>query len=326
MGAGHTHSHRGHAGHPHHDGHRSGNQKRLLLVLALVLVFMVIEFVGGLVSGSLALMADAGHMLSDAAALALSLFAIGMAKRPATATRTYGFYRTEILAALFNGATLIAIAIFIVVEAYERLRTPEDIQSPVMIAIAAAGLAVNLAGLAILHGGRGDSLNIKGAYLHVLGDALGSIGAIAAGAAIWLFGWYWADPVVSALIALLILASSWALVRQSVGVLMEGTPGGINVDEVRAALLAVPDVEGVHDLHVWSITSGLDSLSVHVVCTRNDMGIAELGALLNKLRSMLHEQFGLDHVTIQLEPAGFTESALPAGCTDCYAASTNREA
>ncbi len=268
---------------------------------------MVVEFIGGLLTGSLALLADAGHMLSDVAALGLSLFAFWMARRPATAKRTYGFYRTEILAALFNGATLIAIAVIILVEAYQRLSTPVPVMGGTMFAIASAGLLVNLVGLAVLHGGHKTSLNIRGAYLHVMSDALGSIGAMLAAAAIWLFGWYRADPIISALISILIVLSSWNLLRQSVAVLMEGTPGGVDVDEVEAAIMAIPGVCSVHDLHVWSITSGLDALSAHAVMA-DEVDPADWASILNQIRDVVHTRFHIDHVTVQLEPRGFTET------------------
>ena len=243
---------------------RRGHPRRLGIVLALVSAYLVAEVVGGLLTNSLALLADAGHMLSDAAALALSLFAIWIAERPATPARTYGYYRTEILAALVNGATLIAIAIYIFIEAFQRFRAPPEVLGGLMMTFAAGGLVVNLAGLWILNAGRGESLNMRGAWLHVLTDALGSVGAIVGGALIYFFGWSWADPAVSVLIGLLVLYSSWGLLKESVAVLMEGTPGQIDVDAVRDAIASVPAVRGVHDLHVWSITSGMVALSAHV--------------------------------------------------------------
>ena len=215
------------------------------MTLALVLVYMGVEVVGGLLADSLALLADAGHMLSDAGALALTLFAMRFARRPATAQRTYGSYRAEILAALVNGATLVAVAIYIFVEAVERFRTPPEVEGGLMLAVACGGLIVNAAGLLILRGGDDASLNMRGAWLHVLTDALGSLQAIVAGALILTFGWYWVDPLASVLIGLLVIYSSWSLIQQSVAVLMEGAPGHINVDEVRSALLEIPHVAGV---------------------------------------------------------------------------------
>jgi len=292
--------------HDHRHGHRAGNRKRLAMTLVLAASYMIAEIVGGLLTNSLALLADAGHMLSDVAALGLSLFAIWIAERPPTAKRTYGYYRAEILAALVNGAPLIAISIFIFVEAYHRLWQPPEVQGPIMLAVASGGLAVNLIGLWLLHGGRSESLNVRGAWLHVLTDALGSVGAIVAAALIWAFGWRWADPVASILIGLLVIYSSWRLLAESVSVLLESAPKGIDVDEVHRAMKEVPGVLAVHDLHVWSITSGLDCLSAHVVAAEGQPH----AALLKRLRDSLHEKFGIDHLTIQIEPEGFEERAM----------------
>jgi cobalt-zinc-cadmium efflux system protein len=306
MGAGHSHHH-GHS-HGHHHGRASRNSRRLVLTLVLAAAYMLAELVGGIVSGSLALLADAGHMLSDAGALGLSLFAIWMSQRPPNPRRTWGYYRTEILAALANGATLVAISVFILLEAWERLRNPPEVDAPLMMGIAAGGLIVNLLGLYILSGGRSESLNIRGAWLHVLTDALGSVQAIAAGALIWAFGWTWADPVASVLIALLVVYSAWHLLRETVGVLMEGTPHHIDMDEVRDALMAIPEVIGVHDLHCWTITSGMESLSAHVVV---EEGCAECAKLV-EVRTLLHNRFGIDHLTIQIESEAFEEHGLHA--------------
>jgi cobalt-zinc-cadmium efflux system protein len=288
-------------GHSHHHGHRHGrshrNRRRLALTLGLAVVYMLAELVGGLVTGSLALLADAGHMLSDSAALALSLFALWIAQRPANPRRTWGYYRIEILAALANGATLVAISVLILVEAWERFRQPSEVDAPVMMAIAVGGLAVNLIGLRILSGGKSDSLNVRGAWLHVLTDALGSVQAIAAGALIWAFGWQWADPAASVLIALLVVYSAWDLLKETVGILMEGAPRHIDVDQVRNALIGIPGVVEVHDLHVWTITSGMESLSVHVV-VEDEAGYCDM---LVRVRSALHDRFGIDHLTIQIE-------------------------
>ncbi len=286
----------------HHSARRdSGNRRRLALTLGLAVVYMVAEVVGGLATNSLALLADAGHMLSDAAALGLSLFAVWIADRPPTPQRTWGYYRMEILAALANGSALIAVSIFIFVEAYRRLLDPPVVWGPVMLGIAAGGLAVNAAGLWILSGGRQESLNVRGAWLHVLTDALGSIAAIAAALLIWAFGWYWADPAISALIGLLVIYSAWRLVAEAVAVLMESAPRGIDVDQVREAIRSTPGVVNCHDLHVWTITSGLDSLSAHVVVADGH----EPGRLLAALRRELHERFDIDHITIQIEPEEF---------------------
>jgi cobalt-zinc-cadmium efflux system protein len=301
MGAGHSH------GHAHGGTAGAQNKKRLAITLGLVTVYMVAEVVGGLLTNSLALLADAGHMLSDAGALALSLFAIRIAQKPPTPQHTYGYYRTEILAALANGATLVAISIYIFIEAFQRFGEPPHVQGALMMGIAVGGLAINLAGLWILNAGKGESLNVRGAWLHVLTDALGSVGAIAAGALIWAFGWAWADPAASVLIGVLVLYSSWALLKETVAVLMEGTPGHIDVDEVRETIRAVPGVCSVHDLHVWTITSGMVSLSAHVCVEEGQLG----QPILRKIRATLHDRFGIDHMTIQLEHEGFEERGLP---------------
>jgi cobalt-zinc-cadmium efflux system protein len=302
MGAGHHHH-----GHSHSHGQASArNRRRLSWTLALAAVYMVAEFAGGIIANSLALLADAGHMLSDVGALALSLFALWMAQKPATPRRTFGYLRTEILAALANAATLIAISLFIFVEAYARFQRPEPVAGLTVMWIAAGGLAVNLAGLFVLHGGKDDSLNIRGAWLHMLTDALGSVGAILGGLAVWAFGWAWADPAVSIAIAVLVLYSSWHLLRESVNVLLEGTPGHIDLEAVRGAMLEVEDVEEVHDLHVWTITSGMDAMSGHVV-VGDRVERRQSGDILSDLHDVLHDRFGLHHLTIQIEPRGFQE-------------------
>ncbi len=298
MGKGHDH-----CGHEHGVRATSQNQKRLAVTLVLSGGYMAAEVVGGLLSNSLALLADAGHMLSDVAALGLSLFALWFASRPATPQRSFGYYRAEILAALVNGATLVAIAIFIVVEACGRFREPPEVQGAMMMGIAAGGLAVNLVGLWILNAGKSESLNVRGAWLHVLTDALGSVGAIAAGLLIWLLGWRWIDPAVSVLIALLVVYSSWSLLKESVAVLMEWAPRGIDVDGVHDVMLSVPGVAAVHDLHVWTIASGMNSLSAHVETTEGASG----RELLKALQGRLHERFGIEHATLQIEPEGFEE-------------------
>ncbi len=313
MHASHAHSHAHLHGRAHGRdlavrGDRQKSFRRLVVALVLVLVYLVAEVVGGLLTNSLALLADAGHMLSDAAALGLSLFAMWIARRPPTAQRTYGYYRAEILAALANGATLVAIAVYIVFEAYERFRDPPEVMGGAMMAVAIGGLAVNVACLAVLHPAREGSLNVHGAWLHVMGDAAGSVGAIVAGLLIWTLGWRWVDPAASVLIALLVAFSAWNLLKESVSVLMEHAPGHIDVDQVRDAIMRLDGVRGVHDLHIWSITSGLESLSAHV-----DVD-AELPAadLLRSIRTAVRE-FGIEHITVQLEPENFAEQPCPVG-------------
>jgi cobalt-zinc-cadmium efflux system protein len=274
----------------------SRHRKRLTLALVLAAVYMLAEVVGGILSNSLALLADAGHMLTDVAALGLSLFAIWAAQRPATPKRTYGYHRMEILAALANGATLVAMAALIFAEAYRRWSNPPEVKGGLMLAVACGGLAVNLASLWILRGGRKESLNVRGAFLHVVTDTLGSVQAIAAGVVISAFGWNWADPLASVLIALLVIVSAWGLLRESVQVLMEGVPGHVKLDEVAEVMAAVPGVRAVHDLHVWTITSGFVALSAHVVvepeCPDD---------VLWRVRAAIHDRFGIDHSTIQVE-------------------------
>lgn len=293
-----------HGTHSHSQDARAAGSRRLTIVLLLAGGYMIAEVVGGLLTNSLALLADAGHMLSDVAALGLALFALKAARREATASRTYGYYRTEILAALANGATLVAISLYIFFEAYQRFRNPPAVEGAGMMGVALGGLAVNLAGLWILRSGQAQSLNERGAWLHVLTDALGSVGAILGGIAVWQLGWLWADPAVSIVIGILVVFSSWGLLRESVAVLMEGAPGHIDVDALRDSIATAPGVESVHDLHVWSITSGIVSLSAHV-CVADG---ASQAAILPHLRAMLHDNFGIDHMTIQIEPAGFEET------------------
>lgn len=304
---GHGHGHGHHHGHGHaHGGSAGRNQRRLSLVLVLAAAYMVAEVVGGLLANSLALLADAGHMLSDVGALALSLFAVWMAQKPASPRRTYGLHRTEILAALANGATLVAISFYIIYEAWHRLRVPQEVAGLTVMLIATGGLLVNLAGLWVLHGGRDESLNMRGAWLHLLTDAMGSVGAILSGAAVWWMGWMWADAAVSVLISVLVLYSAWHLLRAAVEVLLEAVPAHIDLEAVRDAMLEVGDVEEVHDLHVWTITSGMDAMSGHVVVGERGERRPS-GEILHELHRLLHDRFGLGHATIQIEPRGFEE-------------------
>ncbi len=292
--------------HQHNSSHESRSirdQKRLTWALVLVVGYMVAEIIGGLAANSLALLADAGHMFSDSAALLLSVFAVWIARRPPTPRRTYGYYRAEILAALINGATLIAISGWIFVEAIHRFSAPPAVQGKLLTMIAVGGLIVNLVGLVILGQGKSDSLNVRGAWLHMLTDTLGSVAAITAGILIWAVGWNWVDPVASALIGLLVIHSAWNLVTEAVAILMESTPGHIDLDEVRNALISVSGTREVHDLHVWTITSGLDALSAHVIIDEGQQS----HTLLAEIRRMLHLRFGIDHMTIQIEPLDFRE-------------------
>jgi cobalt-zinc-cadmium efflux system protein len=280
--------------------------KRLTWTLILVLAYAGVEVIGGLVSGSLALLADAGHMLSDAAAIGLTLFALRFARRAPTSTRTFGYFRAEILAALVNGSTLVGIALVIVVEAIGRLRHPAAVEGPLMLATASGGLLINLAGLYLLRHGQHGNLNVRGAWLHVLTDALGSAQAIGAAAIIWALGWNWIDPVASMSIALLVVYSSWGLLRQSVGVLMEGTPAHIDPDAVLAALRDLAGVEDVHDFHLWSITSGFVALSAHLVIPAT----ADAPEVLRRSQACLAERFAIRHSTLQLDLGGACGEAL----------------
>jgi len=318
MGAGHHHhhDHRGH-GHGHaHDHARAGrdNARRLAVTLALQAAYLVAEVVGGYLANSLSLLADAGHMLSDVAALELSLFAVWIAQKPATARRTFGWYRTEILAALANAATLIAISIYIFWEAAQRLRSPEPVEGLIVVGVAVGGLLVNGVGAALLHGGREHSLNVRGAWLHLVTDAAGNVGVIVGGVLVWAWGLAWADPVVSILVGVLVIWSSWGLLKDAVGVLLEGALGHIDVEAVRAALMEVAGVEAVHDLHVWSITSGIEALSCHVVVGERDERRAS-GEILADVHQVLRQRFGLNHLTVQIEPRGFQQQdCVTLGC------------
>jgi len=269
---------------------------RLLAVLVVTALFMVVEAVAGWVSGALALLADAGHMLTDVGAHALSLFTAMLARRPADPRRTYGYLRWEILAALVNGALLFGIAAWVVVEALGRIRNPQPVQTGIFLVVAALGLVVNLGSLWLLHGVRHGSLNARGAYLHVLGDALGSVGALSAAVIIALTGWTVADPLVSILLSLLILVGAWRLLRESTDILLEGVPRHISLEEVRQRMMEVGGVRTVHDLHVWTVTSGVVAMSGHAVVP--DLS-AHPGALAMLKKAVTG--LGIVHATIQLE-------------------------
>jgi len=260
---------------------------------------MALEFVGGLWTNSLALLSDSGHMLSDASALLLSLVAIWFASKPSSPSKTYGFYRFEILAALFNGIALFVIAGFIVWEAIQRFGNPPEVASGSMMAIAAVGLLANLASAWALmrQGDVKNNVNVRSAYLHVLGDALGSVGAIVAGVVMLAFDWYAADPIISVFVSLLILKSAWGIIQHTVHVLMEGTPSSIDQAEVKESLMAIDGVKDVHDLHIWTITSGFDSLSCHVLV---EDGKDCQGVLQNAIR-LIEQKYGIEHTTIQVE-------------------------
>jgi cobalt-zinc-cadmium efflux system protein len=292
---------REHEEHKHDHKHaHSNSRRRLKFVLALTIFYMLAEAIGGFLTNSLALLSDAGHMLADVAALVLAMLALWFASRPVTTSKTYGYYRLEILAALANGVALVVISLLIFYEAFERIKTPkrpDEILAFEVIWIAAGGLVINLVSAWLLHSASEENLNIRGAFLHILGDALGSVGAIAAGIIIWQWGWTLADPIISVMMSLLIVYSSWHLIRESVNILLEGTPSHINVRAVIAAMEEVPGVTDVHDLHVWTISSGKDALSAHVTVMHG----VEHRETLEALQECLRRDFNIGHATIQLE-------------------------
>ncbi len=267
---------------------------------------MIAEAVGGWLANSLALLADAGHMLTDAAALTLTLSAIWFATRPANEKKTYGYYRLEILAAFINALALVLLSLWVIYEAYERWTSPPEVKGLTLTVIAVGGLIINLICAWLLHSDHQHDLNMRGAWLHVIGDALGSVTAIAAGILIISFGWMWADAVSSVLISLIIIYGSWNLIQETINVLLEGTPAHINLAEVETAILVTDGVTAVHDLHVWTITSGLEALSAHV---QHDETIVQ-AELLKTLRQQLHDKFGIDHLTIQMETPDFEDDAV----------------
>jgi cobalt-zinc-cadmium efflux system protein len=287
-------------GHGHSHTPASKNKKRLVIVLALTTTYLVAEVVGGLLTGSLALLADAGHMLTDVAGLGLALLAIQFAERPATPERTYGFYRVEILAALINAVVLLGISAYILYEAYQRFRNPPEVQSQAMLAVASVGLLINLVGIYLLRAASKESLNMKGAYYEVFFDLLTSIGVIAAALIMLTTGWYYADPLISAGIGLFILPRTWLLLRNAVGVLLEGTPTDVNLTALREAIGNVEGVSSVHDLHVWSLTSGVNAMSVHAVLGDHALHDEVLASVQRKVTS----EFKIAHATVQVECQG----------------------
>ncbi len=285
--------------------HRHGTQqpmrrqdsRELIWALSITALWFLIELLAGFYTNSLALLADAAHMLTDLAALGLSLFAQRIAFRPATHEKTFGYLRAEILAALANGVFLVVVAIYIFYQAYQRFSSVPVVKGAPMLVVAVTGLAANVATAALLFHSQKQSLNLRGAFLHVAGDALGSVGAIVAGVAMVLWRWYLADPIVSVVVAVLVLLSSWQLVRESVDVLLEGTPSNLDISEILADLGRVEGVVAVHDLHVWSITSGLPAMSCHVVLNRG----ADAAAALAVLSRLMSEKYQIQHTTIQTE-------------------------
>jgi len=283
--------------HDHKLSSAAAQRGRLVAVFAITLAVLVVELVGAALSGSLALFADAGHVLADGAGIGLALLAIRFAARPATPQRTFGYYRLEILAAVVNAVLLFGVAGFVLVEAWRRLAEPPEVASGLMLAVAAVGLVANAVSLWLLRDGQQRSLNLRGAYLEVWGDLLGSVAVLAAAAVIAVTGFRAADPTASALIGVLILPRTWRLLREAVDVLLEAAPKEVDLDEVRRHLLETRGVTDVHDLHAWTITSGLPVLSVHVVLERD----ADAGRVLDGLGDCLAGHFDIEHSTFQLE-------------------------
>ena len=301
-------------GHGHQHGTATaaaGQRGRLAVVLALTLTVLVVEVVGAAVSGSLALLADAGHMATDALGIGLALGAVTLAQRPPRGRRTYGWQRLEILAAVANGVLLLGVCAFVVVEAVRRIGNPPEIGSGVMLAVAVLGLGVNLVGLAVLRSGRRTSLPVRGAYLEVLGDALGSVAVLVAAAVIATTGWTPADTVASLAVGALVLPRAWQLLREALDVLLEAAPRGVDLDEVRQHMRRVDGVLDVHDLHAWTITSGMPVLSAHVVVTEEALEAGHGGRVLDALCACLGSHFDVEHCTFQLEGERHADHEAP---------------
>jgi cobalt-zinc-cadmium efflux system protein len=301
----HAHAHDHSLPHLHDHSHPS-HQGRLRWALALTAVFFVAEVFGGVISNSLALLADAGHMFTDVGALALSLFVAWFSRQPAAPEKTYGYLRLEILAALLNGAVLLLVSGLIVWEAFGRLQSPEPLQGGLMLAVAVGGLLVNAASAKILHPVHGHSLNARGAYLHVLGDLLGSVGTVIAAIIVRTTGWLAADPIASIVVTLLVIRSAWRLVREAVDVLLEATPGHISLGRVREGLQGIAGIESVHDLHVWTVTSGMVAMSAHAVVREPGENQKVLEAAVAAM-----QRLGIAHVTLQVERDSICEAPCP---------------
>ncbi len=307
--SGHDHAHD--HGHGHGPGHihgpleNSGHARRLRVALAITLLVLIAELVGGFAANSLTLLADAGHMLTDVAALGLTLFVTWFSRRPETPKRTYGYLRLEIFAAFLNGGALLVISALIVWEAVTRIRQPEPVAGGLMLIIALVGLVANMLSARTLHPASESSLNLRGAYLHILGDLLGSVGTVAAALIIRITEWRLADPIASIIVSLLILRSAWALVRESIDVMLESTPSHISLGAVRAQLEAIPGIEAVHDLHVWTVTSGVIAMSTHAIVREPERHQHVLEHVLDAMRL-----FGIQHVTVQIEQQEMYEREL----------------
>ncbi|MFD0141088.1 MULTISPECIES: cation diffusion facilitator family transporter [unclassified Streptomyces] len=303
MGAGHDHGH-SHGGPPPTGTAAAAYRGRLRIALAITLSVMVVEIVGGVVADSLALIADAAHMATDAVGLAMALLAIHFANRPPTQTRTYGFARAEILAALANCLLLLGVGTYVLYEAVQRFIEPAETKGGLTIAFALVGLVANMVSLSLLVRGQSESLNVRGAYLEVLADALGSVTVLVSAGIILATGWQYADPIASILIGLMIVPRTLKLLRETLDVLLESAPKGVDMAEVRAHILALPGVEDVHDLHAWTITSGMPVLSAHVVVSQAALDAVGHEKMLHELQGCLGDHFDVEHCTFQLEPAG----------------------
>ncbi|MFF9850770.1 cation diffusion facilitator family transporter [Streptomyces litmocidini] len=306
MGAGHDHGH-SHGGPPPTGTAAAAYRNRLRIALGITLSVMVIEIVGGLVADSLALIADAAHMATDAVGLAMALLAIHFANRPPSGNRTFGYARAEILAALANCLLLLVVGGYVLYEAVQRFIEPAETKGGPAIAFAVVGLVANVISLSLLMRGQKESLNVRGAYLEVLADALGSVTVIVAAAIILATGWQYADPIASIVIGLMIVPRTVKLLRETLDVLLEAAPKGVDMAEVRAHILALPGVEDVHDLHAWTITSGMPVLSAHVVVDQDALDSVGHEKMLHALQGCLGSHFDVEHCTFQLEPAGHAE-------------------
>jgi cobalt-zinc-cadmium efflux system protein len=306
---GHSHSHEGHShgadGHSH--GRGSQNSRALATALAITATYTVAEVIGGLITGSLALLADAAHMLSDNFSLGLALFAFWLSARPPTPHRSFGYKRAEILAVLVNGVTLVAISLWIFYEAYRRFQDPPEILGGWVIAVAVMGLFVNVAAAWVLMRSEAESLNLQGALRHILADLAGSVGVIAAALVILLTGWLYADPIISVLIGLLVLGSSWKLLRDSVSILLEQAPPGVNVNEVGKKMVGLEGVEEVHDLHIWTITSGFPALAAHILVGEDE----DCHERRREIEKMIYRDFGIEHTTLQVDHVGDHDAEGP---------------
>lgn len=293
----------------------SANRRALLVAIGVTAGIMLLEAVGGFIANSLALLSDAGHMLTDVLALGLSLIALQFTARPASSTKTYGFYRMEILAALVNGSSLLLICAFILFEAYKRFRVPEAVDTPSMLVVASIGLAANLAAASVMVSRSRQSLNLRGAYLHILGDALSSLGVIVGGVVIMFTGWQILDPIISVLICMVILKGSVSLVRESVHILLEAVPKDLDLVEIQRGLREIRGVKDLHDVHLWTISSGIYAMSAHVLV--DDILMSRTGEILQEINRLLRSHYGIEHTTIQFECENCEEGFycdLQAGC------------